>query len=163
MKSLNLETVYVSLIRFKRQRKIGAASMFAQAIRYPTSLPLISSKQSPRRGPTFSPPVHRGRKHCAYRLEAPPLPTPLNLACGNCDAARCTPVDKVTQRNECKCQSNHRTPSFQLTIDTDSHVTPQMLVRSVALKVGLAGVNMSLVSLIRETLDAILARVSSLL
>jgi hypothetical protein len=90
----------------------------------------------------------------AFNLEALPFCALLDLACGGRLAAGDTAVDEVSQHNERQCQSNHRSPSFILSSDVDSHVTAQMLVLILALEVGHAGVNVSFISIVDIFFDA---------
>ena len=77
---------------------------------------------------------------------------PSNLAGGTGDAS----IDKVSQRDERQCQSDHGAPSFQLSRHIDPRVAAQMRILVFALEVSFAGVNVSVFIIFPVILSSII-------
>ena len=81
---------------------------------------------------------------------------PLDLTGGSRSPASYTSIDEVTQRYQSNHSTYHRAPSFHLASYIDSHVTTQMRVFVFTLKVSLAGINVSFISIVGVVLNFIL-------
>ncbi|VTR70738.1 hypothetical protein DESC_830055 [Desulfosarcina cetonica] len=111
----------------------------------------IEKGRAPLEALPVSPPFQRS---FIFRLfvEALPLTVPSKFAGGTGDAS----IDKVSQRDERQCQSDHGAPSFQLARHIDPRVATQMRVLVFALEVSFAGVNVSFIPVVKVVLRSII-------
>jgi hypothetical protein len=81
---------------------------------------------------------------------------PLNLASGcRCPASDAS-IDEIAQRNQRYRCSNHCAPAFRLACHIDPRVTSQMRILVFTLKVSLAGILVSFISVVGVILSSIL-------
>ena len=73
------------------------------------------------------------------------------------------PVQEVSDGDERYHDSYHRAPSFPLSLNIDTQIAAQMFVGVLALKVGFAGIDMTIVPVVRVVLNIIVFhRITSL-
>ena len=65
------------------------------------------------------------------------------------------PVQEVSDGDERYHDSYHRAPSFPLSLNIDTQIAAQMFIGVFALEIGVAGVNMSIVVVIKVILNSI--------
>jgi hypothetical protein len=82
---------------------------------------------------------------------------PLNPTGGCGFPAGDTTVDEKSKNHYRQHDTDHRAPSFHLPRHIDSHVTPQILIRPVTLKIGFTSVNVSFVLVVSVVLHIIIA------
>jgi hypothetical protein len=113
-------------------------------------------RQSLNRGPAlYQPPYRRSGFICL-------LDEALPLSCSRLQFANCygrsavdASIHKVTQYHQRQHDSDHKAPSFGLSLNIDSQVTAQMLIGIVAVEIGFTGIHVSLVPVVEVVLSSI--------
>ncbi|MDX9897114.1 MAG: hypothetical protein RBS34_16825 [Desulfofustis sp.] len=86
----------------------------------------------------------------------------LPLSCSRLQFANCygrsavdASIHKVTQYHQRQHDSDHKAPSFGLSLNINSQVTAQMLIGIVAVEIGFTGIHVSLVPVVKVVLSSI--------
>ena len=64
-------------------------------------------------------------------------------------------IDEVAKNYYRQHDTDHKAPSFCLSLNVNSHVTSQMLIGVIAFKIGFASINVSLVPIVKVVLSSI--------
>jgi hypothetical protein len=64
-------------------------------------------------------------------------------------------IHEVSDDNECQHDSYHGAPSCWLSLNIDAQIAAQMFIGLIALKVGLAGIYVAFVPVVKVVLDSI--------
>jgi hypothetical protein len=112
--------------------------------------------QSLKRGPALcKPPDQRIGYNCLCDEALPLNSTWLQFASCRGRSTRDAVIDEVAKNHYRQHNTNHKAPSFCLSLNVDSRIAAQMLIGVVAVEIGFTGVRVSFVPVVKVILHFI--------